>query len=27
VTVVFKIGGVRVEGLFFDSPNLRRITR
>jgi hypothetical protein len=23
VTIIFKVDGSRVEGLFFDSPNLR----
>lgn len=27
VTIVFKIGGVQVEGLFFDSPNLRSASK
>jgi hypothetical protein len=27
VTVAFVIGGQEVEGLFFDSPNLRKISQ
>jgi hypothetical protein len=27
VTIIFKVDGSRVEGLFFDSPNLRTATQ
>ena len=27
VTVVFKVDGTQVEGLFFDSPNLRTVSQ
>jgi hypothetical protein len=27
VTIVFKVGGKQIEGLFFDSPNLRTATQ
>ncbi|KAF0109175.1 MAG: hypothetical protein FD146_219 [Anaerolineaceae bacterium] len=27
VTIVFRIGGTQVEGLFFDSPNLRAASK
>jgi hypothetical protein len=27
VTVVFAVGGVKVEGLYFDSPNLRNVNQ